>query len=54
MCPEGVVRNLIVTFRIRGWGAVWSMPAADQAAILPFVLTCVADGTHLIQDLAFN
>lgn len=41
-------------FRIRGWGAVWSMPAADQAAILPFVLTCVADGTHLIQDLAFN
>ncbi len=41
-------------FRIRGWGAVWAMPAADQAAILPFVLTCIADGTHLIQDLSFD
>lgn len=41
-------------FRLRGWGAVWAMPAADQAAILPFVLTCVADDTHLIQDISFE
>jgi hypothetical protein len=27
-------------FELRGISAVWSMPAADQAAILPFMLSC--------------
>jgi hypothetical protein len=36
-------------FELRGLAAVWSMPAADQAAILPFMLTCsqVDEGRHL-------
>ena len=36
-------------FELRGVSAVWSMPAADQAAILPFMLSCsqVDEGRHL-------
>jgi hypothetical protein len=35
-------------FELRGVAAMWSMPAADQAAILPFMLTCsqIEDGRH--------
>jgi hypothetical protein len=38
-------------FRVRGRGSLWSMPAADQAAILPFVLTCVRDERSLVQEI---
>jgi hypothetical protein len=38
-------------FRVRGRGALWSMPAADQAAILPFVITCVQDERRLVQEV---
>ena len=38
-------------FRVRGRGALWSMPPADQAAILPFVITCISDERKLVQDV---
>jgi acylphosphatase len=38
-------------FRLRGRGSLWSMPAADQAVILPFVLTCIEDDRRLVQDV---
>lgn len=36
-------------FELRGLSSVWSMPAADQAAILPFMLSCsqVDEGRHM-------
>ena len=38
-----------LAFELRGLTAVWSMPAADQAAILPFMLSCsrVDEGRHM-------
>jgi hypothetical protein len=38
-------------FRMRGRGSLWSMPAADQAVILPFVITCLIDDRKLLQDV---
>jgi hypothetical protein len=39
----------VLPFELRGVSSVWSMPAADQAAILPFMLTCskVEEGRHI-------
>jgi hypothetical protein len=39
----------VLPFELRGLSSVWSMPAADQAAILPFMLTCsqVEEGRHI-------
>jgi hypothetical protein len=39
----------VLPFELRGMSSVWSMPAADQAAILPFMLTCsqVEEGRHV-------
>ena len=39
----------VLPFELRGLSSVWAMPAADQAAILPFMLTCsrVEDGRHV-------
>jgi hypothetical protein len=36
-------------FELRGLSALWSMPAADQAVIMPFMLSCsrVDDGRHM-------
>jgi len=36
-------------FELRGLSAMWSMPPADQAAILPYMLACsrVDDGRHM-------
>lgn len=36
-------------FELRGLTAMWSMPAADQAAILPYMLACsrVDEGRHM-------
>ncbi len=36
-------------FELRGLSAMWSMPAADQAAILPYMLACsrVDEGRHM-------
>lgn len=36
-------------FELRGLTAMWSMPAADQAAILPYMLSCsrVDEGRHM-------
>ncbi len=36
-------------FELRGLGAMWSMPAADQAAIIPYMLSCsrVDEGRHM-------
>jgi hypothetical protein len=36
-------------FELRGLSALWSMPAADQAVIMPFMLSCsrVDEGRHL-------
>lgn len=36
-------------FELRGLASVWAMPAADQAAIIPFMLSCsqVDEGRHL-------
>lgn len=38
----------VLPFELRGVSAMWSMPAADQAAILPFMMTCsqIEDGRH--------
>jgi hypothetical protein len=38
-------------FRLRGRGSLWTMPPADQAAILPFVLTCIEDDRKLVQEV---
>ena len=39
----------VLPFELRGVSSVWSMPPADQAAILPFMLTCsrVEEGRHM-------
>jgi hypothetical protein len=39
----------VLPFEMRGISSMWSMPAADQAAILPFMLTCsqVEEGRHV-------
>jgi hypothetical protein len=39
----------VLPFEIRGLSAVWAMPPADQAAIMPFMLTCsqVEEGRHV-------
>jgi hypothetical protein len=39
----------VLPFEMRGISQMWSMPAADQAAILPFMLTCsqVEEGRHV-------
>lgn len=39
----------VIPYEIRGLSSMWSMPAADQAAILPFMLTCsqVEEGRHV-------
>ncbi|HEX6839094.1 MAG TPA: hypothetical protein VF334_21090 [Polyangia bacterium] len=36
-------------FELRGLTAMWSMPAADQAAIIPYMLSCsrVDEGRHM-------
>jgi hypothetical protein len=49
---SGTVRistGAVLPFELRGVSSVWSMPPADQAAILPFMLTCsrVEDGRHV-------
>jgi hypothetical protein len=38
-----------LAFELRGLSAMWSMPAADQAAILPYMLSCsrVDEGRHM-------
>jgi hypothetical protein len=46
-----IIANHVLPFRLKGRGALWSMPAADQAAILPFVITCIADERALVQDV---
>jgi hypothetical protein len=43
-----------VPFVLDGWGAVWAMTPADQAAILPFMLTCLYDDVHLVQHVNLN
>jgi hypothetical protein len=35
-----VSTGAVLPFELRGVSAVWAMPAVDQAAILPFMLTC--------------
>jgi hypothetical protein len=44
-----ISNNPPLPFELRGTSAVWAMPAADQAAILPFMLTCsqVEEGRHI-------
>jgi len=39
----------MLPFELRGLSAVWAMPAADQAAIIPFMLSCsqVDEGRHM-------
>ena len=39
----------VLPFELRGLTAVWAMPAADQAAIIPFMLSCsqVDEGRHM-------
>jgi hypothetical protein len=39
----------VLPFEMRGISSMWSMPAADQAAILPFMMTCsqVEEGRHV-------
>jgi hypothetical protein len=39
----------VLPFELRGLSAVWSMPPADQAAIIPFMLSCsqVEEGRHV-------
>ncbi|MDB4966648.1 MAG: hypothetical protein JWN44_2337 [Myxococcales bacterium] len=49
---SGTVRistGQVLPFELRGVSSVWSMPAADQAAILPFMMTCsrVEEGRHV-------
>jgi hypothetical protein len=46
-----IIANHVLPFRLKGRGALWSMPAADQAAILPFVITCIVDDRALVQDV---
>jgi hypothetical protein len=42
-------------FQLDGWGAVWAMTPADQAAILPFMMTCVRDDSQqLVQAINLN
>jgi hypothetical protein len=35
------IRGNLYPFELKGRGRLWSMPAADQAAILPLMMTCV-------------
>jgi hypothetical protein len=39
----------VLPFELRGLSAVWAMPPADQAAIIPFMLSCsqVEEGRHI-------
>jgi hypothetical protein len=39
----------VLPFEVRGLSAVWAMPPADQAAIMPFMLSCsqVEEGRHV-------
>ncbi len=39
----------VLPFELRGLSAVWAMPPADQAAIIPFMLSCsqVEEGRHV-------
>lgn len=48
MTYAGVVK---LPFELDGWGAVWAMTPADQAAILPFMLTCLRDDTEVVQKV---
>jgi hypothetical protein len=41
-------------FIVHGRAALWSMPAADEATILPLVLTCVYDERRLVQVVDLN
>jgi hypothetical protein len=44
-----------IPFRLDGWGAVWAMTPADQAAILPFMMTCIReDSQELVQAIDLN
>jgi hypothetical protein len=44
-----------IPFRLDGWGALWAMTPADQAAILPFMMTCIReDKQELVQAINLN